>query len=238
MRTKEKALPASNAPSSEHPTRLRLLRAAERLFAERGVGATSTRAILREAGQRNESALQYHFGGREGLIAALYSERGAQVDEERETMLAALEQEGEVDIRRLCQVALMPAVRLARRQPDFALFLKAVGELAFLPSDELEQYRVRYELGSVEKVAQRIREQVDLPPAMITRRLELIHRMAALSLAQRARADQSFEGPEADLFFSTLLDAMAQILSGPLSPDTRACLHETPVSRSEGTNRP
>ena len=38
-----------------------LLLAAERLIAERGLAALSTRMIAREAGQKNNSALQYHL---------------------------------------------------------------------------------------------------------------------------------------------------------------------------------
>ena len=60
-------------------TRDRLLDAAETLFATEGFGAVTTRAILRAAGQRNESALHYHFGGRQGLIEALHERRMDQL---------------------------------------------------------------------------------------------------------------------------------------------------------------
>jgi AcrR family transcriptional regulator len=51
-------------------TRDRLLAAAERLFLERGVNQVSVRAINAEAGL-NPGAVHYHFGSREGLVAAL-----------------------------------------------------------------------------------------------------------------------------------------------------------------------
>ena len=47
-------------------TRERILKAAERLFAERGYDATSVRAIVGKA-RVNQAAINYHFAGKEGL---------------------------------------------------------------------------------------------------------------------------------------------------------------------------
>ena len=47
-------------------TRDRILKAAERLFAERGYEATSVRAIVAKA-RVNQAAINYHFAGKEGL---------------------------------------------------------------------------------------------------------------------------------------------------------------------------
>ncbi|MEC9346647.1 MAG: helix-turn-helix domain-containing protein [Pseudomonadota bacterium] len=55
--------------------RERLLDAAERLFVDRGFEDISQQQILNAAGQRNQSAIQYHFGGMPGLRAAVF-ERG------------------------------------------------------------------------------------------------------------------------------------------------------------------
>ena len=49
-------------------TRERLLGSAERLFAENGFDATSTRAIVEEAGGANSAAINYYFGSKEGLL--------------------------------------------------------------------------------------------------------------------------------------------------------------------------
>src|SRR5271170_3788930 len=47
-------------------TRDRILKAAERLFAERGYDATSVRVIVAKA-RVNQAAVNYHFAGKEGL---------------------------------------------------------------------------------------------------------------------------------------------------------------------------
>jgi AcrR family transcriptional regulator len=49
-------------------TRERLLDSAERLFAEHGFDATSTRAIIEDAGGANSAAINYYFGSKEGLL--------------------------------------------------------------------------------------------------------------------------------------------------------------------------
>lgn len=58
-------------------TRERLLDAAQRLFAAGGAWTTPLAQVVRAAGQRNESAIQYHFGSREELIFELL-ERGRE----------------------------------------------------------------------------------------------------------------------------------------------------------------
>jgi AcrR family transcriptional regulator len=47
-------------------TRERIMKAAERLFAERGYDGTSIRAIVGKA-RVNQAAINYHFGGKDGL---------------------------------------------------------------------------------------------------------------------------------------------------------------------------
>jgi AcrR family transcriptional regulator len=47
-------------------TRERILRAVERLFADRGYEETSIRAIVAKA-RVNQAAINYHFGGKDGL---------------------------------------------------------------------------------------------------------------------------------------------------------------------------
>ena len=51
-------------------TQDRILDAAEQLFVERGYSATSLRAIANEA-EVNLAATNYHFGTKEGLLAAV-----------------------------------------------------------------------------------------------------------------------------------------------------------------------
>ncbi len=70
--------------------RTRLLDAAERLVAERGVDVP-LREVALAAGQRNNSAVHYHFGSREGLLEAVLAWRLEPVNARMLAMLADLE---------------------------------------------------------------------------------------------------------------------------------------------------
>ncbi len=74
-------------------TRRRIILAAADLFAERGVDAVQVSDILQRAEQRNASAIQYHFGSREGLVVAVLEPRPdirGPMEREREDLLDAL----------------------------------------------------------------------------------------------------------------------------------------------------
>jgi AcrR family transcriptional regulator len=68
-------------------TRERLMRAAELLIAQQGIENVTVRAIVSEAGQKNESALQYHFQNRDGLLDAIHAQRNAEVRTLRSALL-------------------------------------------------------------------------------------------------------------------------------------------------------
>ncbi|MEV4184882.1 TetR family transcriptional regulator, partial [Streptosporangium canum] len=72
-------------------TRERLIAAAEELFSTRGIGTVSLNEIVRAAGARNATALQYHFGDRAGLLRAVLDKHTRDVDERRHAMLDAYE---------------------------------------------------------------------------------------------------------------------------------------------------
>jgi AcrR family transcriptional regulator len=86
-------------------TRARLLRAGERLFAERGIHQVRLREINALAGQRNSSALHYHFGSRDGLVEAILSEHQTAMDRDVRPALDELEAgPGEPTVRAIVAV--------------------------------------------------------------------------------------------------------------------------------------
>jgi AcrR family transcriptional regulator len=68
-------------------TREAIINAAERLFAEQGVQAVSNRQISEAAGQGNNAAVGYHFGGKDDLIRAIVRKHVALMEPRRERHL-------------------------------------------------------------------------------------------------------------------------------------------------------
>ena len=110
---------ASAAPSRNElsDTRRKILDAAERLFAERGVDGVSVRAILKEAGV-NVALAHYHFGSREGLIAELMKSRVGPLIDEQLRSLDAVEARGqEASLEDVLRAYCAPAARLIIERP-------------------------------------------------------------------------------------------------------------------------
>ena len=71
-------------------TREAIISAAERLFAEQGIQAVSNRQISEAAGQGNNAAVGYHFGGKNDLIQAIVRKHVARMEPLREERLQAI----------------------------------------------------------------------------------------------------------------------------------------------------
>ncbi|MFI1912046.1 TetR family transcriptional regulator [Nocardia sp. NPDC020380] len=73
-----------------------ILLAGERAIAERGPDV-ALRDIAVAAGQRNNSAVHYHFGSRDGLIAAILERHQPALESQRTALLAEHEASGRPD---------------------------------------------------------------------------------------------------------------------------------------------
>ncbi len=90
-------------------TRERLILAAERLFAKKGIAAVTFSEITRAAGQRSNVAIPYHFGDRDGLLLAITIYRARRTQERRGQMLAdLLDQPGRVTVRDVVATIIGP----------------------------------------------------------------------------------------------------------------------------------
>jgi len=77
----------TGSESVGNATRERLLDAAEKLFAERGFSAVSSRMITEEA-EANTAAMHYHFGSKETLVRAIFERRLGPINDTRERLIA------------------------------------------------------------------------------------------------------------------------------------------------------
>ena len=95
----------------EEGTRDRILRTAERLFAERGFNGVSVRELAAAAGV-NLALIGYHFGSKEGLLSEVYRRHCEPMIEERLRGLeAALRLRGRARIAAIIKAFIRPALR-------------------------------------------------------------------------------------------------------------------------------
>jgi AcrR family transcriptional regulator len=101
-----------------------LLVTAERLFAEHGLDGVSLRQIAVEAGSANNSAVQYHFGTKEGLVEAIFTFRLGQLLQRRALLRARLSDD---DLRGRFEAHVLPLLELAE-SPDsyYVSFVEAI----------------------------------------------------------------------------------------------------------------
>lgn len=88
MRSKQ----AFESDDEENKTRKAILRATERLFATRGIEATTMREITAEAGT-NLAAVNYHFGSKLELAYAVFDRLASEVSASRQAELDKIERE-------------------------------------------------------------------------------------------------------------------------------------------------
>jgi AcrR family transcriptional regulator len=135
-------MPAAESRAT-HATRERLLRAAEALFLAHGYDGSSARMITAEA-RANLAAVNYHFGGKEGLFQAMLARRLDDLHAERLALLDAYEHLAAgraLTCERILAALFVPALRLARESKRGGKdFLRLLGRAYVDPSPALRDF--------------------------------------------------------------------------------------------------
>ena len=215
-----------------------LLDVAEALFLEHGVDGVSLRAIVRASGQKNQSALQYHFGGRDGLIGALLMRRARAIEARRRPLLEeALKSAHTLDLRTSCAVLMRAPFLLCREQPGFKRFLGRFGQHLLTSEHSAPLSAENRQLASRHSLHGMIAAALDqLDPELRALRMEHAYDFGLLALSRRARSGKPFRGAAAELFFNNLVDQVAGLLCAPVSAETAAHLSPHHTNRCH-TNR-
>ncbi|WP_067180580.1 TetR/AcrR family transcriptional regulator [Microtetraspora niveoalba] len=215
---------ADAAPSPD--TRIRLIEVAERLFAEHGVASVSLRTVGATAGQRNNSVTQYHFGSKDGLIAAIARHRSAPISERRMEMVAELRAaDGPPSVESLIRLLVVPLAESmagSRRETWYLRFLaSALDHPLMRDLDEPggpEHPGIAYMLEEL-----RLRLP-GTPAAVFERRTRWMAAIVVRVLADHERQLASSEGSAVPLdeVVSDLVVSMAALLRAPRPPRSPA----------------
>jgi AcrR family transcriptional regulator len=121
-------------------TRSRILDVAEELFSEQGFDRVSIRDITNKA-RVNLAAINYHFGSKEDLIAAIFEREFVPVNEARLTALDGVQRSGKKNpkLEDILEAVIRPTVQCSIGGPKGGkAFSKLFGRCLSEPSPEIE----------------------------------------------------------------------------------------------------
>jgi AcrR family transcriptional regulator len=211
-------------------TKEQIVRAAERLFAARGLDGVSLREIGMAAGNGNNSAVQYHFGSKEQLVLAIFEFRLPYLNERRKMLIA---QRRPDDLRSMVECYVLPILEQGELEGSHYLSFIAM----------LHQHAARRLFERIPaELQQRTLAFRDQAGALIAHVPEPLrsHRISeaitfsvhAASDRERAKANGQDVLPFA-VHVTDLLDGLVGFLEAPVSRETRAALKDVdPVSLS------
>ena len=211
-------------------TRTRLILAAERLFGERGIHAVTLKEINAAAGQRNESALHYHFGSKHALVEAILLYRVRIVDARRVELLdALLARDGKPGLLAIVHVAFGPMIELLETQ-EGVRFVRFLAQVLNDPDLDLPSLVLGSGFEGIARTnALVVSALVDLPPGIAIQRQRFLIEMTVNSLAIWTRQHDAVRERDARaLFIANLFDSIVGFLSAPVSAETLAALKKVP----------
>lgn len=215
-------------PSGDE-TRQRLLDCGARFFARHGVDGVELRTIQEAAGTKNQTAVRYHFGDRDGLARAILERHVLGVERRRARLLEQLEADGATgDLHRLLDALITPMtagfdtgvgraeLRLAAllSHPDLGYTMRPFGLVDAPSGTALARL-----LG---------RAMPTLPDTLRRERGAILRDQVIQLVGLRARLIDDRDPPEPDhtdeIWHANLIDVLAAGLMAPASERTTALL--------------
>ncbi len=218
-----------------------MIEAAERLFAERGVDSVSLRQIGAAAGQKNNSAAQYHFGTREALLQAIFVHRMTRINERRLAMLRALQEEGRgEDVRGLVAAAFVPLAETVGDREHPTYYVRFLSQVAFQAGFSVIGSATAEVVEGFALVLEALREVMhEFPAPVVVERMQLVNRLivGALAELERAAAADEVDGTWREVLVPDLVDLGVALFMAPVSPTTRKRAAAIEDRRTAGRGR-
>ena len=199
-------------PRDATETRNRLIAEAERLFADQGIWRVRVQDIVAAAGQRNSSALTYHFGSRQGVLDAILRDHGEPIDQERGEVWTELDDDG---TSALIEALIQPLTRRLSTSSG-RCYLRIVAQLsAEFARWDLDPTHVPANLNAILRLL-RDRALASDKAQRDERVLAMIQLLTA-SLAERARRIEAGDllDTDEDVYAANLVDMLTGIIEAP-----------------------
>ncbi|RNL62120.1 TetR/AcrR family transcriptional regulator [Nocardioides marmoriginsengisoli] len=191
-------------------TRALLIRAGERRFARDGVAGAKLSDIVRDAGQRNDSAVGYHFGSRQGMLTAIVTKHMAAMEADR------VVPGPDAALVEVVAAIVDPTAALLATE-DGRDFLRIIEQLAAWsglgtarPNEVLTGTVLGAQLGRLNDLL-----EPRFGPVLTRERVALLVTFLTAALAERARAREN--GTRQRLNHERFVQHLVNVLSGALS---------------------
>jgi AcrR family transcriptional regulator len=227
------SLPLSDAANARtfgrsQSTKERLVLTAERLFALHGLEGVSLRQISSAAGNANNSAVQYHFDSKEGLIQAIFEHRVPGIMRRRRLLEA---ERGNDDLRSTIEVYLLPILEEAEDIDSYYMpFLVQLARygLGEHPFDRLPE---EFKQPTFDYIA-RVSSFLDGVPAGLraTRAVQTMVICTHVSSDRQLAIRHGAPVTPYPLHASELFDGLMGLLQAPVSPATIEALAAAPAA--------
>ena len=197
-------------------TKAALMRAAERLFAEKGLGGVTVRDITLAAGARNQSALHYHFGGMGELIREVFAHRFRVIENTRKERLEKLVAEGtDGDVFKLMEAAVSPLFE-ACHDKDGRLYARFCVQLTTDPRFDVLQLVSDTGMESATYLRDRVRAAIaDLPDDILANRQRRLVTISMILMADYAGLIEAGNAPPLNEAIREAASTLTGFLTAP-----------------------
>ena len=217
---------SNGAPS----TRARLVGAAEDLFADKGFDNVPLCEVVAAAGQGNASAVNYHFGGRDGLLAAVLQKHQPGIERRRNALLDRIEARRRPTLRALVVALVEPAAEKLDDADGGPAYLRIMDQLFRSPgfgekllASTPDSARERL-VGLIGRCVPAVTPQL----AVLRGTLAATQLFSTLAFVARLEAEGDLDVRGRALFVGNLVDCIAGALRAPVSAAVRAASGEEP----------
>lgn len=197
-------------------TRLALMRAAEKLFAEKSVRAVSLREVTAAAGQRNVSAVVYHFGSKTELLECVLERHSEPMQLLFQERLALMENDPSVSMRSLITMLIEPLAAKLDDPDGGKDYLALCAQLAASPDYPLTERRAAQAPGAMALTQKLLSFAPPIPPLLFPFRMMRFANILYLSFVDYMRLSSAGLQIPREAFIEELTTALEQTVTGPI----------------------
>jgi len=163
-----------------------LLDLAERLFAQHGVEQVPLTRIVASSSQKNRSALHYHFGSREGMLAAVLDRRLKRINALRHDMLERISEDNRLS--ETVRAFVAPLCFVVLDEPWGPDYISILAQISFHPRLLGERAVDDANISALRRCKRLIEQALpDVPRKILSHRLRWFTDSVVLAVARWTR---------------------------------------------------